>query len=229
MIHNTYPLFPQVTPEGDCDWRSGWESFHTNANMPMNFTFYSYVPSVVLLTCNVIIVVQIWRQTSRRSAMTDSDGSAEARKITTMVLVISFSYIILTVPLSAYYTIQYADEQFIEQTPQMAMGEIIILLIGLSNHGINLYLYVIVSNNFREELLAMLGLKRFFKGGKKEKKGVEQKYKLPLPGKGDANSSTSGMDSKSGGASMNTSQSKLSQSDGGSSANVSSVSVNVHS
>ena len=207
-VYKLYNFWAWEVRGDACDWKSGWEDFHMNLNMPLTFAAYSYIPLIILLVCNSLIVVQLWRQQRHREDMTTNSDSSDTRRLTITVLVISSAYLVLTVPLSAYYTIQYADQQFINMTPQMAMGEMIILLIGLSNHSINFFLYVISSRSFRKVFVSMCKAKKFCKRKKLKYRKSTRSSKSHL---GTSDSASSDQ-TKGNSSSQETRQSSMSQS-----------------
>ena len=81
----------------------------------------------------------------------------QMRKVTITVVTICVSYICLTFPLTFFYVILFATNQFVSQSPAMSLGRTIVLLLALSNHAINFFLYVLTSANFRNEVKGMLG------------------------------------------------------------------------
>ena len=161
-IYNCFNLWVWEAKDQDCDWASGWETFHSNAYMLMTGFLYSYIPTLSIFMFNIIIIYKIKGAAKTRAKLQNEAGgntSTESRKITMTVLAVSFAFLILTVPLSVYYIIQYSMGQFIEMTPEMALGEILMLLLGLLNHGINFWLYVFTSASFRKALVSLMRCK----------------------------------------------------------------------
>ena len=70
------------------------------------------------------------------------------------------AFICLTVPLTLFYVIIYSSDQFVTQSPGMALARTLVLILGLTNHAINFFLYVLISANFRTELMMMLGIQK---------------------------------------------------------------------
>ena len=86
------------------------------------------------------------------AAKQQSSDSAKEHKVAITVVAVCVTFFFLTVPLTLYYVLAFNLGQFVYTGPEMALVETFILIIGLSNHAINFFLYVITSNKFRREL-----------------------------------------------------------------------------
>ena len=70
--------------------------------------YFSYLPSVINMFTSGAIVLQLSRASQKRAAMSSKKDAgslaaeAEVRKITITVLSISFTYLLLTVPLAIW-------------------------------------------------------------------------------------------------------------------------------
>ncbi|ELU14421.1 hypothetical protein CAPTEDRAFT_207119 [Capitella teleta] len=119
----------------------------------LSAVLYSYGPIVMLIVFNGLIVFRLKKMASKRDAMTSNDkSSSQERRITITIVVICVAFILLTLPLALFYIFQFAMGEFFDQRPTTALAETIVLILGLSNHAVNFFLYVMSSAGFRAEV-----------------------------------------------------------------------------
>ena len=86
------------------------------------------------------------------------------------MVAVCVTFFLLTVPLTLYYVLAFNLGEYVYQGPEMALIETFILILGLSNHAINFFLYVVTSEKFCTELANImpgcLGLKKKRKADK---------------------------------------------------------------
>jgi growth hormone secretagogue receptor len=151
----------ELNESGECDMVPKWVKFQSEIGPWLSGTIYSYVPIVLLVVLNSLLCYKLWdTRKSRQAKLGLNKGaplsdSAE-RKVTITVVVICLAYILLTTPLALFYVILFLAGEFINPGPELALGECLILILGLSNHAINLFLYVLTSSRFRSEMWTML-------------------------------------------------------------------------
>ena len=172
--------------EGRCDMNPEYEFFHRYVYSPLNNAAYCYVPVLILIVVNAAIVVGLTRANKARKRL-GTEESSEIRRVTVSVVTICVTFVCLTVPLTLFYVIIYSSDQFVTQSPSMALGRTLVLIIGLSNYAINFYLYVLTSDNFRRELRALFGCQ----------KSVENRNRILVSGRRGANND-SGVSGSSG-------------------------------
>lgn len=132
---------------------------------------YSLVPFVVILVLNILIVRQIVRARRTRRALQQSTNSYGGRsrtcsfdnnKLTVMLLAISFSFLITTLPnnvsliASIFWSTSGAD---LTTVTRYKLVRTITELLMYVNHSMNFYLYCATGQKFREQL-ALLFCKR---------------------------------------------------------------------
>jgi hypothetical protein len=135
--------------------------FMSSVHPWLTAVLYSYFPVIVLIVCTAGITVQLVkmkRQQQEIANKKDGDSSERAKEYKVAITVVSVcvTFFFLTVPLTLYYVLAFNLGQFVYQGPEMALIETFILIIGLSNHAINFFLYVITSEKFRRELVRLL-------------------------------------------------------------------------
>lgn len=166
----------ELKEDGSCDMVPRWVKFQSEVGPWMSGTIYSYVPIALLIILNSALCQKLWaaRKTRHSNLGIEKGGLQDRaeRKVTITVVVICSAYILLTTPLALFYIILFAAGEFINPGPELALGEVLILIFGLLNHAINFFLYVVTSARFRIELAAMLGCKP---GKPSRKKTVKDK------------------------------------------------------
>ena len=129
-----------------------------------------YLPMVILLVCNVVIVCKMKSVADKQEELTnDSSKKSRARKqfvqITIQTLTVSFSFILLTVcitvwyfPGSPIYPTQYEAKYEAGSSMYCFHSHFAFLfketafMLYFANHAINGYLYCLFSRMFRQEL-----------------------------------------------------------------------------
>ena len=119
---------------------------------------YSYGPFLTMLVCNIMIIVKIMRAQVQRKRLTVTSLTAAPPRIssmTAMLLAVTFTYLLLSTPLSLFHTGQYfwwkdrlSDERFMLYWP---VANILMYL----NNSINFFLYILSGPKFRKELRGM--------------------------------------------------------------------------
>ena len=153
-----YSLFAwHVDEDQTCNLVPRFIWYMSNVHPWLTAVLYSYFPVIVLIICTAGITVQLVKmkrqqeQIANKKDKESSDMHKEYRVAITVVAV-CVTFFFLTVPLTLYYVLAFNLGQYVYQGPEMALIETFILIIGLSNHAINFFLYVITSEKFRREL-----------------------------------------------------------------------------
>ena len=156
------PLLVLVSP-GEDEAAQGYMSLEcvvrqdyrpiTHHSFPL---LYSFIPSLVMMVVNSAIVVKLFKakcaNTQRQGTESTNQAlSKAAARGTAMLLIVSFTFIILTGPTAI---ILYFDLDL------HIYATLVILLCSALNHAINAVLYCVVGARFRMELF---GVVRFCK------------------------------------------------------------------
>ena len=152
----------ELNAEGVCDMVPSWVHFQTNIGPWISGTVYSYIPIVLLIFLNSALCYKLWEARTRRRNNLGLDKAGHMddkveRRVTITVVTICVAFLLLTTPLALFYVILFLAGEFINPGPEMALGEVIILILGLSNHAVNFFLYILTSARFRTELRALFG------------------------------------------------------------------------
>ena len=124
------------------------DHLHTMSNIHpwITGTLYSYAPIIILVFLTTCIIV---KQSCLRKG---EKVTSQERNFTIMIVLICILFLILTVPLTVFYIILFAAGGHVYQGPEMELVQTIILILALTNHAINFFLYVVSSPAFRKEL-----------------------------------------------------------------------------
>ncbi len=145
-----------INENGKCDVHPQLAFFMNHISPWLTAFFYSYIPILVISVSNICIIIKLASAHVKRRAMVQEDSTSRDTKITLMVVVVCLVFLLLTVPVTAWYLIIFAAGQFIDQGPKTTFIEVIILIFALSNHVVNFFLYVLASESFRKEFIAMI-------------------------------------------------------------------------
>lgn len=148
-----------------------YEHFHDKVMPWLDATIYSFVPFVVLLTFNIMIIYDNRKATLRRRSMrsqnqrrnrTDSRQQFHQR-LTAMLLSVSFSFLVCTSPKVIFMSIRDSAFQFTVDGKVNYHGYASYLMASrisdffvYLNHSINFFLYSIHGQRFRRELKNVL-------------------------------------------------------------------------
>lgn len=164
------PLIVSVTE--NCDPQQGFGEFYMNIFFIMAFVIFLMVPSVTLFVLSISIICMLRSNNLTKMAAGEvfqEIRSKEVRKVTRVVLCISCSYLVLTLPYITY--LNYSQISIGLGWTSGILGDwdkfidrVLVNLLAV-NYSINFWLYVMASNSFRQELVDMLRLRRCFRGG----------------------------------------------------------------
>ncbi len=123
---------------------------------------YSFAPFILLGCLNIAICIRLLKVRQDRQATLASDSKSDSNMagLTAMLLLTSFSFIVLTLPDTIYYLLKTyigfsskdpGHSLYIKMKPFRAMAFILHQL----NHGINFVLYCMSGKRFRSEVKAM--------------------------------------------------------------------------
>ena len=151
---------------------------------------YSFVPFVLILVFNILIIRQVFMAKRTRSKMLTLSACQRhlvkpakyknqcetSRKITCMLLVISFTFLLTTLPVNIILIVSTVDTSYQEETfAKMQLANALTTLLMYTNHCINFYLYCATGRKFREQfrnlacyLFSGKPLRRCFKRSRKQ-------------------------------------------------------------
>ena len=151
----------EVDANGSCHFAPQHEYFAQYISQWLSSAFYSYIPFLILVILNCILIRNIARADKKRQEMSNNLQKGMTEKFIKTAVAICVSYLLFTTPLSIFYTLSFTQGLFNYESPEFALADSLIGLIGISNYAVNFYLYAVTSETFRNELWMLLCRKRF--------------------------------------------------------------------
>ncbi|CAH1781137.1 unnamed protein product, partial [Owenia fusiformis] len=136
----------------------------------IDFAFSACIPFTLIFMCNILIICVVTKANkSRRANMNAKDEKHDdARSMTVMLIAVSLTFVILTLPITIYYIM---DAQITSDNPYRSHQHIADMGLFRScatqmffiNCGINFFLYCITGNRFRAEMIKLFCCRRMEK------------------------------------------------------------------
>ncbi|XP_069114762.1 probable G-protein coupled receptor 139 [Argopecten irradians] len=131
---------------------------------------YSFVPFVILLILNGRIIQKVCVAKNERKQLITADrngcsnirskhsGTGEvSRKLTMMLLMVSFTFLLTTLPMNIILIMTKSwNEQNQQQRADFYLAKTVSELLMYLNHTINFFLYCISGRKFRRQILSLL-------------------------------------------------------------------------
>ncbi|CAF1312163.1 unnamed protein product, partial [Didymodactylos carnosus] len=143
-----------------------WEKVH--------LILYNLIPFTIMSMCNVFIIYRTLTATKRLSKRQTNSHNASTknrirkqRQLTTMLILVTFLFIILTMPAMIYHV--FLRHLFEKKKPLKYILQGILLCIQFTSHAINFFVYCFTASNFRDEMRKLFRLHR---------KGQQHKHAL---------------------------------------------------
>ncbi|XP_041379845.1 galanin receptor type 2-like [Gigantopelta aegis] len=149
MVPNTQTGKSRCWTEGDLN------VFFLSRVYPwIDSTIYCFLPVTILFILNVLIIRRTTRAYKRRQSLTGPSSSARQRQVSTMLILVTSAFLVLTAPIAVQLIVQrYA------LIPRTAHEKAINLLVHAvtdnlmyTNHACNFIFYCISGQRFRNEL-----------------------------------------------------------------------------
>ena len=120
---------------------------------------YCFFPFTLMITCNIALIYKVIQAVSlrRQSTTQESDSNSAVSSMTIVLITISFTYIILTMPICIFF-ITSSTHRYIVGTyfyAQLKLWHTLGHLFAHANHCVNFYLYCVSGKQFRTELVKL--------------------------------------------------------------------------
>ena len=150
--------------DGECDCESQYKEFILEIWPIIDATVYSFMPFTFLLLFNILIIRELQKATAAHGhlqATTDTRPPLTNfhRRLTIMLLCISFTFLITSAPNVIHTIIRYkvhTEKGSYENAAKIILGNTISSIFLYMMHSINFFLYSISGRKFRQELVEML-------------------------------------------------------------------------
>ncbi|KAL8582770.1 hypothetical protein ACOMHN_021882 [Nucella lapillus] len=149
---------------------------------------YSFVPFIVILVLNILIIYEVVDARRQRQHMQNtpthhhhhhlhhstrvrqgdlcsvtrttrrSGGPCEGTKLTIMLLTVSFTFLLTTLPMnvSLIVTAFWRHQHSLRHTTQLKLASTVAELLMYINHSINFFLYCATGHKFRQQIVLLL-------------------------------------------------------------------------
>lgn len=142
----------------------------------MDAFVYSFIPFVVILTLNVLIVRKVVMSRRHRDAqlcrrsVTMTPPSEKSARMSVMLVTISFAFLVTTLPMNVTVIVNNSVNFQGAGRARMKLGRTITELLMYVNHSINFFLYCATGQKFRRELCAIV----CYGGGRRRRRGMRR-------------------------------------------------------
>ena len=144
-----------------CDWVRVSDNY-IDVYYEIDTFLYSFIPLSIMFTTNCLIIVKFvaakWKNRHAGTESVNQALSKSAVRSTVMLLTVSFSFLILTLPICVYSLISQSVN------PPYLFYDVSVILQYL-NHGINGLLYSISGSRFRAEVFNLCKCAEVKRGG----------------------------------------------------------------
>ena len=157
------PLLVVLTVrEGRCVSEPEYRVFFKDVWPHIDATVYSFIPFTLLLLFNILIILELRKATAVQGDLQASirhSNPSPHRRLTIMLLCISFAFLITSAPNVIYTIIRfkvYPHKLIWENLAKISLGNAISSFFIYTMHSINFFLYSISGQKFRQELIQMV-------------------------------------------------------------------------
>lgn len=148
-----------------CVHHPDYTHFNVNILPYLHATVYSFIPVIILVPCNIMIIVSLKRSSKKLLKLTNKVNKEQAmekekqqNQITVMLVSVSIVFVVLTLPyvifflIAIYWDFRYnysgvAIYFFLEQVAYLSAE---------SNHAVNFFLYFLTGKKFRDSFFRLL-------------------------------------------------------------------------
>ena len=126
-------------------------------------TLYAFLPIILIVVLNGLIVYAVKRATNTRIDLTNNtkkarDKAAQQRQMTIMLLTISMVFIVLVLPNCIFFIVKeyWTWKNTLHGTAQYFLLYQIVFVLSDLNHAVNFYLYCLSGKRFRHNFLKVI-------------------------------------------------------------------------
>lgn len=157
-----------VDENGFCKYTDSTRSFHDNVWPWIDATVYSFLPFILLLVVNILIILVHRRAIAVRKTTVRVHRSNERGtkfKLSTMLITVTMTFLFLSAPNVVLICIRHKYFNFsvkIDDLRDVAVYRLVAMVTNFClylNHAINFFLYCISGEKFRRELVNLFKCK----------------------------------------------------------------------
>ena len=138
-----------------CTYISGYHWFHKYIRPFLIAASVSYVPFIILVSCNILFVAKMVVVKAKRKSLTSSGMNYNLSKFTFTALVVCLAFCLCSVPNMIIMVVSNQHNWFSDLTLAKQVARNMIPLMSVIRASINFFVYVCTSKTFREELAIM--------------------------------------------------------------------------
>ncbi|XP_022335190.2 putative G-protein coupled receptor 139 [Crassostrea virginica] len=153
----------KILPDGNCypdyfNKSNKMEAEEYKAMLTAGSSLYSLVPLCLLATVTPLIVFKLAHHRQQRQRMTTATKGDKAVKTTAMLIGIVAAYFVLVLPITLLHNIAFymGMKSFGDNPKGFLIFRDVSQILEQINYGINFYLYVLTSTQFRQQLKVYL-------------------------------------------------------------------------
>ena len=123
----------------------------------------SYIPFIVMIVCNSLIIAKLLQSKMNKKKTGGQSSRTHMKTMAAMLLSITFSFLILTTPISIYEAGSYLwwSEEIYKPCNNLILFWPIVNLLFYLNNAINFLCYCVSWPSFRREVMRMCGCAAF--------------------------------------------------------------------
>ncbi|XP_033754751.1 growth hormone secretagogue receptor type 1-like [Pecten maximus] len=159
-----------INPVYICDAGPDFSDFVNGVWVWVDAVIYSFLPFAILLILNIRIIQKVWiAKNERKHFLTTERGDISfhkgknpsgtgevSKKLTMMLLVISFTFLLTTLPMNIILIATKTwNEQNQQQRADFFLAKTVSELLMYLNHSINFFLYCISGRKFRRQIYTL--------------------------------------------------------------------------
>ncbi len=150
-----------TSDKGNCTISKTYTYFYAHVYQFMDMTLLNLVPTIVLVTLNLAIVVKISKASAKRQTANGGKNESKVSSATVILLSVSVIYFLCTIPSSTAFLVKqhFRRSGSPRAGAQIYLYQSICDTLYILNHAINFFLYCVHGSGFRKELAALFGMK----------------------------------------------------------------------
>ena len=142
-----------------CTYKLNYISFHSKIWPWIEACTHTYVPFVLMLLCNILIINRLVQVRLRRRKTGSIMTNDRIASMTAMLLTATFTFLVLTTPSTLIHSGQFLWWKEDANDPNFYLIFAIAQHIAYLNSAINFFLYFVTSSQFRKELITLFKCK----------------------------------------------------------------------
>nr|KAG5695688.1 hypothetical protein BaRGS_022365 [Batillaria attramentaria] len=158
LIFNSFTLHSMTVVNGTCWWSSEFEN-HVRLKIDwIEIVLNGVLPSIVMVICNCLMIHAVIQSAQNALDRCSATRPGMASRVTVTLIVVSLTFIVLTLPFYIMQMIQQRNPELEFNGPYVFFFNLADVMWSI-NSAINFFLYIMTGAKFREEA------KKLFRSG----------------------------------------------------------------